>query len=54
MFAGAGAPYGRHFGVAMAGMPMAEDGCVVPSDAPGFGMKIGDEWDYGAAMRGLN
>jgi len=39
------------------GMPMPKDGYVVPSDAPGFGMEIMDEWvvawDHGAAMRGL-
>ena len=39
------------------GMPMPKDGYVVPSDAPGFGMEIKDEWvvawDHGAAMRGL-
>ena len=39
------------------GMPMPKDGCVVPSDAPGFGMEIMDEWvvawDHGVAMRGL-
>ena len=39
------------------GMPMPKDGYVVPSDAPGFGMEIEDEWvvawDHGAAMRGL-
>ena len=39
------------------GMPMPKDGYVVPSDAPGFGMEIADEWvvgwDHGAAMRGL-
>ena len=38
------------------GMPMPKDGYVVPSDAPGFGMEIKDEWvvawDHGAAMRG--
>ncbi|MYE53791.1 MAG: hypothetical protein F4X34_01150 [Chloroflexi bacterium] len=39
------------------GMPMPKDGYVVPSDAPGFGMEIKDEWvvawDHGAAMKGL-
>ena len=39
------------------GMPMPKDGYVVPSDAPGFGMEIEDEWvvawDHTAAMRGL-
>ena len=39
------------------GMPMPKDGYVVPSDAPGFGMEIKDEWvmpwDHRAAMRGL-
>ena len=39
------------------GMPMPKDGYVMPSDAPGFGMEIKDEWvvawDHGAAMRGL-
>ena len=24
------------------GMPMPKDGCVIPSDAPGFGMEIKD------------
>jgi L-rhamnonate dehydratase len=39
------------------GMPMPKDGCVIPSDAPGFGMEIKDEWvvpwDHTAAMKGL-
>lgn len=79
--AGAGTPYGQHFGMAMPespmaefwmgsdpgvpleevcpipGMPMPKDGYVVPSDAPGFGMEIMDEWvvawDHGAAMKTL-
>jgi len=38
-------------------MPMPKDGYVVPSDAPGFGMEIMDEWvvawDHGAAMKTL-
>lgn len=37
------------------GMPMPKDGYVVPSDAPGFGMEIGEDWirpwDHGAAAR---
>ena len=28
----------------MPGMPMPRDGCVLPSDAPGFGMEIKKEW----------
>ena len=39
------------------GMPMPKDGCVIPSDAPGFGMEIKDEWvvpwDHTVAMKGL-
>ena len=39
------------------GMPMPKDGHVIPSDAPGFGMEIKDEWvvpwDHTAAMKGL-
>ena len=79
--AGAGTPWGQHFGMAMPespmaefwmgsdpgvpleevcpipGMPMPKDGYVVPSDAPGFGMEIKDEWvapwDHAAAMKTL-
>ena len=39
------------------GMPMPKDGCVIPSDAPGFGMEIKDEWvvpwDHTVAMKAL-
>ena len=39
------------------GMPMPKDGSVIPSDAPGFGMEIKDEWvvpwDHTVAMKGL-
>ena len=39
------------------GMPMPKDGYVIPSDAPGFGMEIKDEWvvpwDHTVAMKGL-
>ena len=39
------------------GMPMPKDGHVIPSDAPGFGMEIKDEWvvpwDHTVAMKGL-
>ena len=37
------------------GMPMPKDGYVAPSDAPGFGMQIRQEWiepwDHTAAMK---
>jgi L-rhamnonate dehydratase len=37
------------------GVPIAQDGKVVPSDAPGFGLEIKDEWitpwDHSAAAR---
>ena len=39
------------------GMPMPKDGYVIPTDAPGFGMEIKDEWvvpwDHTVAMNGL-
>ena len=39
------------------GMPMPKDGYVVPSDAPGFGRQIADDWitpwDHTAAMKTL-
>ena len=39
------------------GMPMPKDGYVIPSDAPGFGMEIKDQWvvpwDHTVAMKGL-
>ena len=39
------------------GMPMPKDGHITPSDAPGFGMEIKDEWvvpwDHTIAMKGL-
>ncbi len=37
------------------GVPVPKDGYVTPSDAPGFGMEIKEEWikpwDHNAAMR---
>jgi L-rhamnonate dehydratase len=39
---GAGTPWGQHFSMAMPESPMAE--FVTPSDAPGFGMEIAEEW----------
>ena len=39
------------------GLPMPKDGSVIPSDAPGFGMEIKDDWvvpwDHTVAMKGL-